>query len=322
MTWQEFRNGLNQRYEATSFQDFFGELIKLRQVGSVNEYQTQFERLLAKVGHLPQNRQISCFISGLHDSIKANVLACCPTTLSSAIGLACLYEARNLSQRRSMQTSNQNTYRNSSIPVRRLSQAELQERRAKGLCYNCNEKFVPGHRCKKLFLIDACLEEEDGDVIMEVEENVGGNSSKMPEISLRAILGARASETMRIKGRIGNISTIILVDSGSTHNFMSDVFANKVGLQSESRSRFEVLVASGEKLYSPGKCTNVKLNLQGVSMMGDFYLLTLEGYEIVLGTQWLWTLGPIWWDFAMLQMRFKLADKEITIKKSLFQMMR
>lgn len=119
---------------------------------------------------------------------------------------------------------------------------------------------------------------------MEVEENVGGNSSKMPQISLRAILGARAYETMRIKGRIGNFSTIILVDSGTTHNFMSDVFANKVGLQSESRSRFEVLVASGEKLYSPGKCTNVKLNLQGVSMMVDFYLLPLEGYEIVLGT--------------------------------------
>lgn len=26
-------------------------------------------------------------------------------------------------------------------------------------------------------------------------------------------------------------------------------------------------------------------------------------------------LGPIWWDFAMLQIRFKLADKEITIQE-------
>lgn len=52
-----------------------------------------------------------------------------------------------------------------SITMRKMSPAELQDRRKQGLCYNCDEKFSPGHRCKKLFFIDACLD-EDGDVIM------------------------------------------------------------------------------------------------------------------------------------------------------------
>ncbi|KAL5744096.1 hypothetical protein ACOSQ2_027212 [Xanthoceras sorbifolium] len=38
-------------------------------------YQTQFEKLLSKVGYLPQDSQVSCFINGLRDIIKADMLA-------------------------------------------------------------------------------------------------------------------------------------------------------------------------------------------------------------------------------------------------------
>lgn len=32
-------------------------------------------------------------------------------------------------------------------PFKRLTEAELAEKRSKGLCFKCDEKFVPGHRC-------------------------------------------------------------------------------------------------------------------------------------------------------------------------------
>jgi hypothetical protein len=32
----------------------------------------------------------------------------------------------------------------------RLSLVEMDERRAKGLCYNCDDKYTPGHCCKRL----------------------------------------------------------------------------------------------------------------------------------------------------------------------------
>jgi hypothetical protein len=40
------------------------------------------------------------------------------------------------------------------LPRRRLSPTEMAQRRAEGLCYNCDEKFVLGHRCKKLFILE------------------------------------------------------------------------------------------------------------------------------------------------------------------------
>lgn len=131
------------------------------------------------MGYLPPNCQVSSFINGLKESIKSDVLTGCPTTLSTTIGLARLYEARNTSQRRPTIIADlrKNSFpqkegknNNAPLPVRRLSPTKLQELRVKGLCCNCNEKFVPSHWCKKLFLIELCEAEGDGDVVMEEED--------------------------------------------------------------------------------------------------------------------------------------------------------
>ena len=65
--------------------------------------------------------------------------------------------------------ANHNTARFSG-EVRRLSDSELQKKREKGLCYRCDEKWAPGHRCKKKELTvlltydmdEAEQEEEEG----------------------------------------------------------------------------------------------------------------------------------------------------------------
>jgi hypothetical protein len=143
-------------------------------VGSVKEYQAKFEHLLAKVGYLPSTRQVSCFVSGLRENVKADVLAGRPTDLTTAIGLARLYEARNQSLRKTsslvpttakglVMANKEEGFPRPRPAVRQMSSIELKERRDRGLCYNCNDKFVPGHCCKKLFVIKACMEETDGD---------------------------------------------------------------------------------------------------------------------------------------------------------------
>ena len=47
--------------------------------------------------------------------------------------------------------------------IKKLSRAEMVERRAKGLCYNCDEYYTAGHRCKQIF----CLMVEDSDEEIE-----------------------------------------------------------------------------------------------------------------------------------------------------------
>ena len=42
------------------------------------------------------------------------------------------------------------------IPIKRITPTQMDERRKRGLCYNCDEKQGPGHKCKnaKLFLLE------------------------------------------------------------------------------------------------------------------------------------------------------------------------
>eukprot|EP00268_Persea_americana_P002744 TRINITY_DN10847_c0_g2_i3.p1 TRINITY_DN10847_c0_g2~~TRINITY_DN10847_c0_g2_i3.p1 ORF type:complete len:146 (+),score=23.58 TRINITY_DN10847_c0_g2_i3:612-1049(+) len=141
---------------------------------------------------------------------------------------------------------------------------------------------------------------------MEEEDEANDQFTETPEISLHAISGTRALETLLVKGSLGHVAVSILVYSGSTHNFVSEKLAKKVGLRPLLGAGFEVVVASGDKLVSLGKCTKIQLNVQGVPIYVDFYLLPLDGYDVVLGTQWLCTLGPIVWDFSKLQMKFHI----------------
>ena len=50
---------------------------------------------------------------------------------------------------------------------KKLTPTELKERRDKGLCFNCDEKFAPGHQCKKLFFIEVGWPDEYGEGSLE-----------------------------------------------------------------------------------------------------------------------------------------------------------
>jgi hypothetical protein len=115
-------------------------------------------------------------------------------------------------------------------------------------------------------MIKAYLREDvDGDGIAhEAEEE------DTPEISLHAITGKDPTETMKTYGGIGLLKFFVLVDSGSTHNFMSLSFARMLNLQSAEEGGMEVTIAPGEKIHSPGKCVQVPVELQGMTFTIDF----------------------------------------------------
>ncbi|KAJ8898712.1 hypothetical protein K2173_004846 [Erythroxylum novogranatense] len=307
VTWTEFKEGFYARYGPNQLIDFFGELLKLQQHGTVQTYQVQFEKLLAKVGQLSQTRQVSCFVNGLLPSIRTDVQANRPRTLTEAIALARLYEARNSAQGKNVAAPARSTpvSRPASVPnqqatnnIKRLTWDELNERKKLGLCFKCNEKFGLGHRCKRLFSIQAVLEDSDEDAEMEIEEQE--SAEEVPAISLHAIAGFEGPETIQLGGKMGKSMGTILVDLGSTHNFVSERFAKKTGIESTNGKKLKVQVASGEELTSSGKCVQTQIIIQGVPIYVDLYILPLEGYDVVLGTQWLRTLGPIIWDLGFL----------------------
>ncbi|RRT83156.1 hypothetical protein B296_00007468 [Ensete ventricosum] len=94
-------------------------------------------------------------------------------------------------------------------------------------------------------------------------------------------------QKLKIEGFFGQQSVIIPIDVGSTHNFMSSKVAAHLMLQKEDYNEFEVKVANDQILKCNKKCPRVKLILQEQDVVADFFLLTLDGFDIVLGIDWL-----------------------------------
>jgi hypothetical protein len=83
------------------------------------------------------------------------------------------------------------------------------------------------------------------------------------------------------------------VDSGNTHNFLN---LKKAKISRIFKQVIKVKIANGEVLTSEGKC--IYVSVQGNIFCSEFFVLTLVGgCDVVLGVQWLRTLGPIIWDF-------------------------
>ena len=97
---------------------------------------------------------------------------------------------------------------------------------------------------------------------------------------------------------------VILVDSGSTHNFIRDKVASRLKLPFNSIKPFNVKVASGETFQCEGKLKNVEVQIQNAAFRFTFFSLPLIGIDAVLGMQWLEELGIIVYDWRNLAMMF------------------
>ena len=93
-SWDSFLQALESRFAPTFYDDPKGALFKLMQRGSVNEYLTEFERLVNRVIGLPPPFLLSCFISVLNPDIRREVLALQPISLLQATTLAKLQEEK------------------------------------------------------------------------------------------------------------------------------------------------------------------------------------------------------------------------------------
>jgi len=74
----------------------------------------------------------------------------------------------------------------------------MSERRKQGLCYNCDEPYVQGHKCKRLFYLEAAdyivKEPDDSDD----DKQPMNTAAAPPTISLAAIAGIRTEDTMQV----------------------------------------------------------------------------------------------------------------------------
>lgn len=212
-------------------------------------------------------------------------------------------------------TPTNSNYQN--LPIRRFTLAYMQERRDKGLSYGCDQKWSRGHKCQSKFLM-LIGDDEDG---IEIENNqhgdgldhcnmiIGGDIS-----SLNAMAGKNNPRSLRIWGEIGESRCLILIDSGSTHNFITPTTAEKLNLQIQPTNPFQVSVGHGDTLLCKFLCPKVKIVMQGNEFLIDLYVLHIKGPDVVLGIQWLQNLGEVTHDYACMSMKFLMGKKKVQLQ--------
>uniref|UniRef100_A0A803KU08 Uncharacterized protein n=1 Tax=Chenopodium quinoa TaxID=63459 RepID=A0A803KU08_CHEQI len=193
----------------------------------------------------------------------------------------------------------------------------MNDKRSRGLCFWCDEKYEVGHNCRgkrpRLYHIEVEGGEEELEEEQETLEEVI-NESASAQISLQALDGVSTFHTMRMKGLIGKKCLHILLDTGSTHNFIDTPTALKLSYKVEGVPPMSVKVADGGQLRCDKVVKDLECQMQGYKFKADFLLLPLSGSNVVLGVQWFATLGPILWDFKNLVMEFKNEGHKVKLR--------
>ncbi|XP_047309835.1 uncharacterized protein LOC124913284 [Impatiens glandulifera] len=329
LTWEVFRRDLLAHFGPSMYDTPMRHIMHLRKnEESVMYYNQQYINISQKLLNLPGEYVIECYLAGLNKEIADAVKLRNPETLNEAMSMAKAQESiyRSLWSRGYLYSkstpllpkpvgpsSNRTSF--SGIPhasssggnqgsMKQLEPAVFDEKRRKGLCYRCDQKWEPNHKCKtKLFMISANEEEALPDVQLVQETVVDDpsllqpNSVEEPAISLHALTGYKNFQTLQIRGKIGSLP--------DTKKYRPQGFETQV---------VSVKVADGSTLFCSSICKNLKWSMEGKDYQADMKVLTMTGYDMVLGIEWLITLGTSAWNFEKLTFSFEMEGATITLQ--------
>ena len=181
ITWKKFKKELLVRFGPMEDEDFDEALSKICQKGTLREYQREFERLANQVDGWPQKALVRAFMGGLKEEIASEIRMFKPKILSEAIELARIKDEslnrrrqgkKGFQQSNSMTKSLQKSSSRSTLGTTnqateigstgKISWEKMKRANEKGLCFRCNKKFTPRHRCAtpQAFLVEAHSQQE------------------------------------------------------------------------------------------------------------------------------------------------------------------
>ncbi|KAK0577832.1 hypothetical protein LWI29_000918 [Acer saccharum] len=117
-----------------------------------------------------------------------------------------------------------------------------------------------------------------------------------------------------MEGIVGRQQVVILIDPSVTHNFISANLVQKLKLPITRTEAYEVTIGTGDSVKGEGICKGVTLHLQGINIVEDFLPLGLGSSDVILGIQWLATLGMTHTNWKLQVMKFQLGNETVTLR--------
>jgi hypothetical protein len=108
---------------------------------------------------------------------------------------------------------------------------------------------------------------------------------------------------------------ITLIDGGATHKFIDTSLVSRRALHIEEFEGFDVAVADGHIVECLDRVPNLEMKLGNYIMRDTFYVVDLLDMDVVLGVQWMITLGKITTNYQTLEMVFRDQDgKKVVLR--------
>ncbi|XP_058727193.1 uncharacterized protein LOC131598628 [Vicia villosa] len=343
-SWDDFKAGLIKCFQPSMLQSPYELLLSLKQTLSVEEYRDRFELYAGPLRSAEPDNLKGIFLNGLKDGVKAELKLHPVTTLADMMDFSQKIDEKNIildkgtssnthskpfikgyPSNHTVTWDSNNKVSNTKIVAapttsetsnlrpastsrgrafRRLTEAEMQDKMAKNLCFRCDENFVPGHVCvNKQFHVMLMEGDDDDEELAPTIETAADPTFHTLQLSMYSISGFTSKKTIKLWGYLAEQRVLVLVDCGASHNFISSVSAHQQGLSITATPSFSVEVGDGRKIPCGGVCHQLTLDIQGLTIQQDFYVFELGGVDIVLGMEWLAQLGEIRANFGDLLLK-------------------
>ncbi|GJT47004.1 ankyrin repeat-containing protein [Tanacetum coccineum] len=146
-SWEELKRRLLDWFQPSQEGNLYEQFLAITQDVSAREYVGLLEQLAGQLRGVLEEVMEGTFIKGLKPDLRSSVRVMKPVSLGQAMKLAMMID-ENMAQSSShvvVPSRGQTTIKGEHF--RKMTESELEERRAKGLCFQCEEKYKPGHRC-------------------------------------------------------------------------------------------------------------------------------------------------------------------------------
>ncbi|CAD6336222.1 unnamed protein product [Miscanthus lutarioriparius] len=336
-SWEQFCKLVLDRFGKSQYEALIRQLFRICQASTVQEYIDKFselvDQLLAYTWHTDPLFFAMRFMDGLRDDIRNAVHMQRPNSFDEACVLALLQEELLESTRcqegRRPKPFTSNKFAGVRPTVTQIPLAADKNdnaalavgaerrgrgvedrlntlrsyRRARGLCIHCGEKWSRDHRCSENIQLhvlqefwDICHNDASSDDSQPAKEPT--EAQILLAVSLAALNGSATASTMQFQGAIQGLPVKILLDSGSSHTFVSFALSSRLTGQTSLPVPLRVKIADGQVLDCATTFLQLEWEAQGCSFHTDAKVLPLAHYDLVVGMDWLAQYSPMQVDWA------------------------
>ncbi|CAJ2678799.1 unnamed protein product [Trifolium pratense] len=274
LTWGRLTEALLERYVGHGEGDVYEQLTELRQRGNVEEYINDFEYLTAQIPRLPEKQFLGYFLHGLKEEIRGKVRS--------------LTVVGDLSRSKVLQ-------------VARAVEKEMKKDFGAGY----NKPYKSGYGSNR-------PGSQNGDwVFVKAKDSGPKNNSSGPRQD-RPAQYDRKKNTAR--------------DRGFTQLSYNEIMERrKKGLcfkcggafhpmHHESSSSMNIKLGDGSISKTQGTCKGLGIDMEGLKVVVDVQLFELGCVDVVLGMEWLRTLGDMIVNWKKHTMSFWFNKEWVTVR--------